>query len=190
MVFCGNDDGVTASDGGDVILCIRSSSREWMSSAWLVIVRSRSLIVWSSFSISVWSLLILSRNTPRSYSFMFPSPVNCCGVMPRFRSMRKSIAALLAISPSCAAGSSPSFTSLSSVGARFILWGGLFGFRTLADLDMGVPISARTRARALALKKGKLPSGNLFHREERPARERNIIDTSESTCANDRGVSG
>ena len=31
---------------------------------------------------------------------------------------------------------------------------------------------------------------SLFHRTRRPAIERNIVDTSESTCANDRGVNG
>ena len=38
-------------------------------------------------------------------------------------------------------------------------------------------------------KRGKLRR-RLFHREERPTLERNIIDTSERTCANHRYVMG
>ena len=49
---------------------------------------------------------------------------------------------------------------------------------------------ARTSARALGAKRREIYRWKLFHREERPALERNIIDTSEWACANYRHVMG
>jgi hypothetical protein len=39
-------------------------------------------------------------------------------------------------------------------------------------------------------KEGKATEWKLFHREERPARGRNVIDTSERTCPDHRYVMG
>ena len=53
------------------------------------------------------------------------------------------------------------------------------------------PLGARKERRSFGVQKGrKRRGGKLFHREERPARERHIIDTSEWTCANYRYVIG
>jgi hypothetical protein len=53
-----------------------------------------------------------------------------------------------------------------------------------------VPTSAKTSARALRTERKESYRWKLFHREERPALERDIIDASEWTWANDRYVMG
>jgi hypothetical protein len=47
---------------------------------------------------------------------------------------------------------------------------------------------APVRAGTLGPKGGEATEWKLFHQEKRPALERNIIDTSEWTCANYRYV--
>ena len=55
---------------------------------------------------------------------------------------------------------------------------------------MRIPRRENERQSLGRLTKGKATEWKLFHREERPALERNIIDTSEWTCANYRYVIG
>jgi hypothetical protein len=52
------------------------------------------------------------------------------------------------------------------------------------------PTGAKTSARALGTERRESYGWKLFHREERPALERDIIDTSEWTCAKYRYVLG
>jgi hypothetical protein len=58
---------------------------------------------------------------------------------------------------------------------------------TFLDVSFHKPTNKRERFENR--KEGKL-RGRLLHREERPARERYIIDTSEWTCASYRYVIG
>jgi hypothetical protein len=55
---------------------------------------------------------------------------------------------------------------------------------------IGGPTGAKTSARALGTERRESYGWKLFHREERPALERDIIDTSEWTCAKYRYVLG
>jgi hypothetical protein len=52
------------------------------------------------------------------------------------------------------------------------------------------PVSARTSAGALGTERKETYRWKLFHREQRPTPERNIIDTSERARANYRYVIG
>ena len=54
----------------------------------------------------------------------------------------------------------------------------------------GIPAGARVSARALLIEKEAKLRWKLFHREECPTPERNIIDTSEWARANYRYVMG
>jgi hypothetical protein len=59
----------------------------------------------------------------------------------------------------------------------------------LVDRDTGSP-GARTSARASGAERSEIYGWKLFHREERPALERNTIDTSEWTCEDHRYAIG
>jgi hypothetical protein len=56
--------------------------------------------------------------------------------------------------------------------------------------EYGIQTSARTSARVLGTERKESCRWKLFHREERPTLERNIIDTSERARASYRYVIG